>query len=149
LILSNDSQEIKIRRLKDALSWLIDSRLVYKCITIWSDQPIRNPKAEPLGTLYIKSNWARDIDPSAINQVHKLIWSVARYDFEDLEFDQKSGKPSFVSSGRYSALIPSDFNANSCLVSQLRVRNWSPTKDNLCGRFREKIELLNTLDQSP
>lgn len=83
-----------INFLKRTLGWL------YETTQIWTADPSKNPRAEPMYTLYIHDKRARETDPYLSKDIHTALFEWGLLD-RQLEFYDPEPDISFKNSGRF------------------------------------------------
>lgn len=83
-----------IATLKTTLGWL------YETTQIWTADPSKNPRAEPMYTLYVHDNHARQTDPYLSRDIHNALFKLGLLD-RHLEFHDPDPDSVFTGSGRF------------------------------------------------
>ena len=142
-VISNSaSDDDLMARFWGAIATLRRLRLIYRCLTIWDDDPTNKyvgRQATPLATLYVNDAWARDYELQAQDEVHRASWRTGAMDScseTEFEFNKQTGAVTYVGNGRYRYIISNSLMERARVIGQLRVRHWPANDENFKGRQR-------------
>ena len=119
-------------RFWEALNNLQRFGFIYEVLQIWSANPERDRKAEPLYTLYIHDRHARESEPYLQTSIHQLALRSGNLDWSSLEIDTST----ILGSGRFRYIAAKKTGGFPIGIYRLRFR--AGTKDTGKGIAAEK-----------
>lgn len=136
LATTEEQSDSRILRTRAAFQNLFDLGLIYRVVVAWDGEP-NDPSSEPIGTVFVNDDRARERDLYSQCEHNRRIWRDGGLpsDFE------KDGTLRSLTGERYRLVVPSGLEARVVGIRQIRLRHWAASH---AGAHGQELERLRT-----